>query len=321
LYAAGIPTPTEEVRRYFAARGDDATTGLDDPLELRRRNDEAGMAVRGPLEPVGSAEDELISGVRVRRYRPRGLTSAATEVGIIWLHGGAWFHGTLEVYDGIARALAVTMHAEVVAVDYRLAPEHPFPAGLDDVWTVLGWARERFDRVVLAGDSSGGNLAAATALRARDAGVDVAAQLLIYPVLDADETDFKKDFRARYTPFLNQAAFGTGTYDRIIWIWDVYAPDPALRDSPAVAPMRADSLRGVAPAVILTAEHDILRGEAEAYAQRLREDAVPVEVIEFPGQIHGFLQMRGVFAEASRALVMAAAALRRVLDTRSSPTI
>lgn len=312
------PVPTDEVLSYFAQRGPDDAKDTFDPVLLRRQNNQAGLTVRGRLEDVDSVRDAFLAGVPIRRYLPAGTT--ANRVAVVWVHGGAWVHGDLEVYDGVARALANALPAEVLAVDYRLAPEHSFPAGLDDVWRVVLGAVEEFDVVVLAGDSSGGNLAAAAALKARDQGIRIDAQLLIYPVLDADDTDYKRAFRAHYTPFLNQARFGQSSYDRIRWIWDMYVPEVTRRLSPFASPMRARDLVGVAPAVIVTAEHDILRGEAEAYADRLRHDGVPVEVLEFPGQIHGFLQMRGVFTDAARALDLSVAALHRLLTVQPTET-
>ncbi len=145
-------------------------------------------------------------------------------------------------------------------------------------------AATEFADVIVAGDSSGANLAAAAAIKARDAGVPLAAQLLVYPVLDSEETPFKRDFRDRYTPFVGQAAFGTSSYERIVRIWEEYVPDPELRRSPLAAPLRATDLHGVAPAVIVTAEHDILRGEALDYAAALERDGVPVDLLEFPAR-------------------------------------
>jgi acetyl esterase len=311
LAAQARPVPSDEVRRYFEQAGPDTAKETFDPVLLRRQNNAAGLLTRGGLDSVGSVSESLIRGVPTRRYLP--VSGSGKRLGVVWAHGGAWVHGDLEVYDGVARALSNVLGAEVLAVDYRLAPEHPFPAGLDDVWNVVLQAAEEFEVVVVAGDSSGGNLVAAAALKARDEGIRLGAQLLIYPVLDADDSDFKRAFRARYTPFLNQARFGQSSYDRIRWIWDMYAPDPARRSSALASPARATDLSGVAPAVIITAEHDILRGEDEVYAARLRAAGVPVELLEFPGQIHGFLQMRGVFADAARALDLGAAALRRLL--------
>jgi acetyl esterase len=309
--AVDAPSPSDETRRYLELNGDDDDPDYD-PLRVRQKNNRAGVEVRGLLRPVASVRDVHINGVSVRRYVPADPI-VGPRLGVVWIHGGGWMHGDLEVYEGLARALANDIGGEVIAVDYRLAPEHPFPAGLDDVWKVVLWAVNEFGSVVVAGDSSGGNIAAAAALKARDAGVSLAAQLLIYPVLDADETDFKKDFRTRYAGFVGQEQFGRTTYDRIRWIWDVYVPDPALRASPFANPMRADELTGVAPAVIVTAEHDILRGEGEAYAIRLREDGVPVELLNSPGQIHGFMQMRAVLSESPRALARAAEAVRRII--------
>ena len=309
------PTPSDEVRRYFEQSGPDDRKETFDPVLLRRQNNLAGLGVRGELEQIDSVTDSFVGGVPTRHYVP---AAALPGIAVVWVHGGAWVHGDLEVYDGLARALANALPAEVIAVDYRLAPEHSFPAGLDDVWSVVLHAVDEFDVVVVAGDSSGGNLVAAAAIKARDQGIRLGAQLLIYPVLDADDTDFKRTFRARYTPFMNQARFGQSSYDRIRWIWDMYVPDLTQRASPLASPMRATSLTGVAPAVILTAEHDILRGEGEAYAAHLRRDDVPVELIESPGQIHGFLQMRGVFADAARALDLSVSALRRLLAARPS---
>ena len=309
------PVPAPEVRRFLESLGPDEPDV--DPISLvRRRNDEAGIAVRGALVPVLSAIDSHVDGVRVRRYRPAEPDpDRSRSLGVVWVHGGGWFHGSLDVYENVARGLANALRALVIAVDYRLAPENPFPAGLDDVWAVVLRAAREFDDVVVAGDSSGGNLAAAVALRARDERVRIAAQLLIYPVLDSDETEFKRSFRDSYTPFVNQPAFGTSTYDRIVRIWQMYEPDPTRRASPLATPMRATDLTGVAPAVIVTAEHDILRGEAEQFAERLRDDGVPVELLAFPGQIHGFIQMRGVFSDAARALESAADALRRLIGS------
>jgi acetyl esterase len=307
--------PPPEVRRFLESLGPDEPDAGEIPL-LRRRNDQAGMAVRGQLVPVLSAIDSEVDGIHVRRYQPADADpDLQRSIGVIWVHGGGWFHGTLDVYENVARGLANALRAPVIAVDYRLAPENPFPAGLDDVWTVVLHAAREFETLIVAGDSSGGNLAAAVALRARDKGVRIATQLLIYPVLDSDETPFKRAFRDRYTPFLNQAEFGTNTYNRILRIWQMYEPDPERRAAALATPMRAEDLRGVAPAVIVTAEHDILRGEAEHYAQRLRDDGVPIELLQFPGQIHGFIQMRGVFPDAARALESAADAVRRLLGS------
>ena len=309
---AGTPIPNDEVLRYFEQNPGDDTDGVTDIRSLRSQTHEVGLRVRGELPSIQASSDVVLNGVTARMYVPEDRFNP--RLGLIWIHGGGWMHGDLDVYDGVARAFANELGCEVVAVDYALAPEHPFPEGFDDVWNVLQWAVEEYSDVVVAGDSSGGNLAAATAIKARDTGIRLAAQLLVYPMLESsDQTPFKQQFRSRYSPFVGQETFGESTFERIEWIWDAYVPDLSLRESPLATPMRADSLRGVAPAVIITAEHDILRGEAEAYADRLRTDGVPVELVEFPGQIHGFLQMRGVLTDARTALETASIALGRCL--------
>ncbi len=313
------PVPSDEVRQYFLDNPGDDTDGVTDMAALRAQTREVGLRVRGDLEPIGAVSDVVIRGVKARTYRPTNLSRP--DVCFLWIHGGGWMHGDLDVYEEVSRAFANELGCEVVAIDYGLSPEHPFPFALDEVWSVLGWAVDTFAQVALAGDSSGATIAAAACIRARDAGIPIAAQLLIYPVLDSsDTTEFKQSFRTRYSPFLGQADFGESTHQRIKWIWDVYVPDPELRESPLATPMRAESLRGLAPAVIVTAEHDILRGEAEAYADRLRSDGVPIQLLGFPGQIHGFLQMRGVLSEARTALSSVVAAVSSHLTPEPART-
>jgi acetyl esterase len=266
-----------------------------------------------------------IAGAPARLYRPapppadgRHPEDAAGNV-LVWVHGGGWMHGDLDGYEGVARALANRARCAVLAVDYRLAPEHPFPAGFDDVWAALEWSAGKFGQVAVAGDSSGGNLAAAAAIKARDRHIDLAVQVLVYPVLESHmNSRYKREFRTRYAGFLNQPEFGTVTFDRISYIWDAYVPDPHLRDCPYVSPLRADSLRGVAPAVIIAAEHDILRSEAQEYAQRLRDEDVRVAYHDYAGQIHGFFQMRGVMSDAHDAIAVVASHVKEEFTRREA---
>ncbi len=182
------------------------------------------LAVRGRLEPVASVETPDADGVPARLYRPSGDESDV----LIWIHGGGWIHGDLDCYEGVARSIANRAQCAVLAIDYRLAPEHPFPAGLEDAWTATKWARTRFTSVAVGGDSSGGNLAAAVALKARDSNLELALQLLIYPVLDhAADTAYKRAFRERYADFAGQPEFGLTADERINPIWDLYVPDAA----------------------------------------------------------------------------------------------
>ena len=194
----------------------------------------------------------------------------------------------------------------VVSVDYRLAPEHRFPAALDDAWAVTAWLAEHADEVggrpdalAVGGDSAGGNLAAVCALRARDAGIPVALQLLVYPVCDADLE----------TQSYVELAEGYGlTAKAMAWFWDQYLPD-GDRFDPDASPLRAVDLGRVAPALVITADYDVLRDEGEAYAARLREAGVPVTLSRYEGLIHGFFRMPSMIARANDALAEAASAL------------
>lgn len=307
------PTPQEEVRRYLEATGSDSTWRTGDIAALRARTRAEALSVRGPLAPVASVDTLVAGGAHCRLYRP--VAAAPANGVVVWIHGGGWIHGDLDCYEGVTRAMAAATGYPVLAVAYRLAPEWPFPAALDDVWAALRWAAERFDRVAMAGDSSGGNLVAATALRARDSGVRLDLQALVYPVLDSvATTPYKLGFRERYASFAGQRDFGSTAFDRIANIWEQYVPDPAQRMQPYASPMHATSLRGVAPAVVVTAEHDFLRGEDEQYVQRLRADGVPATLHEFPGQIHGFFQMRGVLTDAHRAMELVADAISNTFE-------
>jgi acetyl esterase len=315
------PVPHEQVLAYLRTVPSTADSSSDIRV-LRARTRAEALAVRGALEPVASIQTLDVGGVPARLYRPSDSENPEQDV-LIWIHGGGWIHGDLDCYEGVARALASRADCAVLAIAYRLAPEHPFPAGFEDAWTAVQWATANFAQVAVAGDSSGGNLAAAVALRARDRGLELALQLLIYPVLDpAADTAYKQLFRERYSNFAGHLGFGVIADERIKHIWDLYVPDVADRDTAFASPLRADSLHGVAPTVIITAEHDILRGEVEEYARRLKADDVSVEVYEYVGQIHGFFQMLGVMADAEDAIDKAAAALRRAfaVSTESDTT-
>jgi len=178
----------------------------------------------------------------------------------------------------------------VVNVDYRLAPEHRYPAAADDAWTALRWAAGQMAEIaggpvplVVMGDSAGGNLSAVVAHKARAAGgPELAAQVLIYPVTDADLDN------GTYIDPENQLML---TREGMIWFWDHYAPDLASRTNPDASPLRAASVAGLAPAIVLTAEHDVLRAEGESYAERLREAGGLLAHRRFAGQMHGFFPM------------------------------
>lgn len=209
---------------------------------------------------------------------------------VVYYHGGGWVIGNVDEYDTLARTLATGLHSAVVNVDYRLAPEHCYPAAADDAWTALKWAAEHMAEItggpvplVVMGDSAGGNLSAIVAQKARDAGgPELACQVLIYPVTDADLDN------GTYSDPENQLML---TRDSMIWFWDHYAPDLASRRNCDASPLQTADLAGLAPAIVLTAEHDVLREEGEAYAEKLRQAGVPVEHRRFPGQMHGFFTL------------------------------
>jgi acetyl esterase len=268
--------------------------------EARLGAEAAAPLLSGEPEPVASVEEVDAGGVRCRLYRPEEDGGGA----LVFFHGGGWVIGSLDTHDRQARQLANRGACSVLSVDYRLAPEHRFPAAVDDSWAATAWAGERFDRLAVGGDSAGGNLAAVVALRARDRGLDLAHQLLVYPVTDADLG------AASYRDY----AEGYGlTRDAMRWFWEQYVPEEAQRGDPEASPLRADSVAGTAPAVVVLARCDVLYSEGAAYARRLEDEGVPVTVLEYDGQIHGFFRMTGVLDGARTAQDAAAALLRDAL--------
>jgi len=265
----------------------------------------------GPGEEVASVEDRTVPGpagpVPVRVYTPAG--GGAPRPCLVYIHGGGWVIGDLPMVDAICRVLANRGECVVVSVDYRMAPEHKFPAPLDDSYAVVTWVAEHGPeigvdgtRLAVGGDSAGGNLSAAIALRARDeAGPALRLQLLVYPVTDHsyDTVSYKEN--------------GEGyllTKDMMVWFWDHYLNSAADSDNPLVSPLRARDLSGLPPARVFTAEFDPLRDEGEAFAARLAAAGVPVTHTRYDGQIHGFWTMVAVMPAASKAADEAGQALR-----------
>jgi acetyl esterase len=254
------------------------------------------LTVPGPAGPIPA-----------RRYVPpehhadRGL--------LVYYHGGGFVLGDLESHDGICRDLASGAGADVLAIDYRLAPEHPFPAGVEDAWAALAWAHAHAEEVgaepgnlAVGGDSAGGNFAAVVALMARDEGVPLRVQLLVYPVID--ETEERRAARARDDAgiFLTAAAMD--------WFEGHYRPD---RGDWRASPLLVDDLTRVAPAVVLTCEYDPLRAEGDEYARRLEAAGVPVTHRMYRGLIHGVLGMGGVVPAAQPLMDECCNALRAAL--------
>jgi acetyl esterase/lipase len=275
--------------------------------EFRAAFDVPSPAVVGP--ELARIEDRTISGVagpiRVRLYYPKGEEPLPIT---LYVHGGGFVIGSPETTDGICRTLAAGANSLVISPDYRLAPEAPFPAGLNDCWAALAWAYYHAGeiggdaaRMAVAGDSSGGNFAAVIAQMSRDRGPLLRHQLLLYPVLDHNfETSSHRDFEQGY--------FLTG--EMIRWFWRQYLPGDQIADDWRASPLRQTSLENLPPATIFTAEYDVLRDEAELYASRLIGAGIPTAVKRWAGQIHGFLLQQGTIDDADLALREAAGALR-----------
>jgi acetyl esterase len=276
-------------------------------------------ALAGPGPEVARAYDEQVTAAddsqfTVRVLVPRGDVRAL----VVYFHGGGWVIGDLETHDHLVRVLATRLQAAFVNVDYRLAPEHRFPAAADDSWAALRWASEHLTEIaggpvplVVMGDSAGGNLSAVVARRARDAGGPrLASQVLIYPVTDAD---------LDAPGYLDPEAQLLLTRESMVWFWDHYAPDPADRQHPDASPLQAADLTGLPPAIVLTAEHDPLRDEGEAYAERLTRAGVPVSLRRFAGQMHGFFTLVGVLPGSADAIDYVTEQLGRQLASEGEP--
>ena len=231
---------------------------------------------------------------------------------LVWYHGGGWVAGTLDQIDPTARRLCNAAQCIVIAVDYRLAPEHPYPAGRDDAYAALVWAYQnarRFggdaERIAVGGDSAGGNLAAVVAQMARDrAGLQLRQQVLIYPVTDL----------RRGAP--SHTSNGQGyllTRGAMEMFTNLYLPDLASRTAPRASPLRAASHSNLPPAIVQTAEFDPLRDEGAAYAQKLISSGVTTDYVCYPGMIHGFARMGSKVDDGKRALEDAARKLRELL--------
>lgn len=248
-------------------------------------------ALAGPAPKMGRAEDVTIP-VEGGEIPLRILVPPQGARGIIvYLHGGGWVIGSIDEYDTMARKLAERTSCAVVLVEYRLAPEHRYPTASDDCFAALQWASANKTTIagrddvplIVAGDSAGGHLSAVMALKARDqGGPEIALQVLVYPVTDADFST------ASYTDPSNQLIL---TREAMVWFWDHYVPDVEQRSDPEASPLRASSFSGLPPAVVLTAEHDVLRDEGEAYARKLEEAGVPVDFRRHEGQTHGFFSL------------------------------
>ena len=245
--------------------------------------------------------------LRARLYSPRGASQRAP--GLLFLHGGGWTIGDLDTHDNVCRYLAVEAGCRVLALDYRLAPEHPYPAAVEDAEAALAWllghaAEVGVDpaRVAVGGDSAGGNLATVVARRARDAGSGGPCyQLLLYPGVDA--TQERPSFQLFGEGFLLTGA-------DVRWFKGHYHPDPSRMGEPDASPLLTEDLSGLPPAAVIVAGFDPLRDEGLAYARRLAEAGVPTAEVLHEGLIHGFPHVSAASRASREALAAAAASLR-----------
>jgi len=308
--AVSVHPQAQQVLDGMAASG--APPLWEQTPDEARAGVDANTAIIGAGPAVASVRDIVIpsqaGGIPARVYSPFPDAPGV----VVYYHGGGWVVGSVDGWDACCRALAVASGCDVVSVEYRLAPEHIFPAATDDAFDALVWVGSDSGLaagrpIAVAGDSAGGNLAAVCALRARDAGgPPVAFQLLVYPVTDCD-----LDRRSYRQYAENEFILNRGD---MVWFWDRYAPDPAARVNPYASPLRATNLAGLPPAYVITAEHDPLRDEGFVYADRLQAARVPVEHRHFGSQIHGFFTFVNVIDDADRAVADAAAAIRAAVD-------
>jgi len=270
----------------------------------RRAGYAALSALAGEGPAVDRVEDSTIAGVPVRSYR-----NADAQGIFVYIHGGGYTIGDLDTHDPVCRQLCVESESTVISIDYRLAPEHPFPAGIDDCWAVLqAIAADRAshgtsanDKIVIGGDSAGGNFSAVLALMARDAGLDLAAQLLVYPAVDSEDD----------SPSMTENGVGyILTADTMQWFGDQYAADAA---DWRASPRRAGSHTSVAPALVITAQYDPLRDQGAAYAEQLRDAGVDVTHTNYEGMVHAFFQLSPIVKQASVAITEVAAAAKAAL--------
>ncbi len=282
--------------------------------ELRATLRSSFSALAGNVPEVAHVEDRTVGGVPVRVYWPQAVNPLPI---LVYFHGGGWVLGDVETYDAVCRALTLASGCIVASVDYRLAPEHPYPAALEDCYAVTKYIAENAHefgadagRLAVGGDSAGGNLAAAVTLLAREqGGPGLHFQLLIYPATDySADTGSIEEFAEGH--FLTRAG--------LQWFWLQYASHAENGLNHFVSPINAADLSSLPPAFVITAECDVLRDQGEAYAQRLEDAGVPVRLKRYHGAIHGFFNMAGLLDTGKEALSDAGAALWNTLGARAA---
>jgi acetyl esterase len=283
------------------------------PLDVARAQYEARIALMAAPAEIAGVREQTIDGpggpLRIRIYTPHGTGPFPL---LVFFHGSGFVLCSLDTHDGMCRNLCAGAGCVVASVDYRLAPEHKFPAGIEDCLHATRWAAAHAIelganpmRIAVAGDSAGANMAAVTALRVRDeGGLTLCGQLLLYPVTD---------YHTPGTPSYEENAEGYGlTRDTMQWFWAHYLSDDSEGRHPHASPLRAPDLSGLPPALVITAEYDPLRDEGEFYAERLRTAGVPTALTRYDGVNHGFMFWVGVVDKAGVAMNEAVDWLRGV---------
>ena len=291
------------------------------PLDEARKVPYQMIEFGGPEEPVARVDMQVIPGavqIPIRVYRP---TLAQDLPGLVYFHGGGFVICNLDTHDRACRSLANASGCVVVSADYRLAPEHKFPAAVDDAYSATCYVAEHAaelgidpHRIAVGGDSAGANLATVVSLMSRDrGGPSLKFQLLIYPVTDFTEhaTDSEREFAKGY--FLDQ--------ELMDWFADQYFPTEADRRLPYGSPSKASDVRGLPPAMIITGECDPLRDQGEAYGRRLQDAGVPVVVKRYDGMIHPFVSLAGIVDDGRVAIQDAASAVRQALTAPAPASV
>ena len=283
------------------------------PVDVIRRNTQSRVATSGPVEAIYEISNRFIPGptadLPIRIYRP---TSASNAPAIVYFHGGGWVLNFLDIYDASLARLANQSGATIISVNYQKAPEHPFPIPFDDCYATLLWVIANATdlnidprKIGVAGDSAGANLASGVAIKARDEKIALAFQLLIYP---CNDRNFETESYIK-----NATGYGLSTQS-MQWFWDQYLQGDSHDQNPYAIPARADSLKDVAPAIIVTAEYDPLLSDSEQYVELLKASGVDVRYREFKGMIHGFFSNLAVTPTAMDAITFVAGEIKEITE-------
>lgn len=307
-----------EITAYLAER---SATGLPQvwqaPLAEIRENTKLHIALKQPLLQIYSVDHRSINGptsnLPIRIYRPSEENNLPA---LVFFHGGGWVLNFLDIYEPALRKIAKNGNFVIIAVEYQKAPEHSYPAPLDDCYATLKWVIENaaelgidLAAIGVGGDSAGGNLASSVALKAcSEQLISLAFQLLIYPC---------NDYQMNYPSATNYSQGYGLTTQAMKWFWDQYLSKVEDREDPYAVPVKANSLRGVAPAILIAAEFDPLTDDVKNYHQKLIKDSVPAIYKEFAGQIHGFFNLSGVTEDAESLYLEIAKEINAVLGRRN----